>query len=97
MYDDDGTPYVLVADPNSDTDSLTATVKRVDVTVGDESGSYVEVTSDGLKENDLIITTPYEVTEGDTLQLDPSALDFGTDEDTSEILETEDSDIEVID
>jgi RND family efflux transporter MFP subunit len=74
MYDDDGTPYVLLAD-TSDGDG-TATVKRIDVTVGDESGSYVEVSGDGLQENDLIITTPYEVNEGDILQIDPSLLDL---------------------
>lgn len=80
MYDDTGNPYVLVADTNEDNaqvDSVPATVKRVDITLGEESGSYVEVTSDQLNENDLIITTPYDVTEGDTLSLAPYVLDFG--------------------
>jgi len=70
MYDDDGNPYVFVADTSAG-DGSTATVKRVDITVGDESDSYVEVSSDELKENDLIITTPYDVTEGDTINLSP--------------------------
>lgn len=75
MYDDNGNPYVLVADTSNSDNGTTATVKRADVTLGDESGSYVEVTSDSLKENDLIITTPYEVTEGDTIELSPYVLD----------------------
>jgi multidrug efflux pump subunit AcrA (membrane-fusion protein) len=89
-YDDDGNPYVLVAEPNDDTDSVSATVKRVDVTLGDESGSYVEVSSDDLQVNDLIITTPEEVAEGDTLQLDPYSLDY------SSSSEDEDSNAEVV-
>lgn len=82
MYDDTGNPYVLVAEPNSnDTDTnggIPATVKRANITLGDESDSYVEVSSDDLKENDLIITTPYEVSEGDNIELSPYVLDFGT-------------------
>lgn len=77
MYDDDGNPYVLVADTSASDDGTTATVKRANITIGEESGSYVEVSSDDLKENDLIITTPYDVTEGDTLSLSPYVLDFG--------------------
>jgi RND family efflux transporter MFP subunit len=86
MYDDDGIPYVLVAEPNDDTNSVSATVKRVDVTLGDESGSYVEVSSDNLKVNDLIITTPEEVAEGDTLQLDPYSLDYSSEDEDAEVV-----------
>lgn len=96
MYDDDGKPYVLVADTSNSEDGTTATVKRADVTLGEESSSYVEVTSDTLSENDLIITTPYDVTEGDTIQLSPNALDFGTPKDASMDINN-DGDIEVVD
>lgn len=85
MYDDNGNPYVLVADTSNSDNGTTATVKRADVTLGDESGSYVEVTSDSLKENDLIITTPYEVAEGDTIELSPYVLDSTTDVDVQNI------------
>ena len=85
MYDDNGNPYVLVADTSNSDNGTTATVKRADVTLGDESGSYVEVTSDSLKENDLIITTPYEVTEGDTIELSPYVLDSATGVDAQNI------------
>lgn len=85
MYDDNGKPYVLVADTSNSDNGTTATVKRADVTLGDESGSYVEVTSDSLKENDLIITTPYEVTEGDTIELSPNVLDSATSVDVQNI------------
>lgn len=85
MYDDNGNPYVLVADTSNSDNGTTATVKRADVTLGDESGSYVEVTSDSLKENDLIITTPYEVAEGDTIELSPYVLDSATDVDVQNI------------
>lgn len=85
MYDDNGNPYVLVADTSNSDNGTTATVKRADVTLGDESGSYVEVTSDSLKENDLIITTPYEVTEGDTIELSPYVLDYATGVDSENI------------
>lgn len=86
MYDDDGNPYVLVADTSSSDDGTSATVKRVDVTIGDESGSYIEVSSSDLNENDLIITTPYDVLEGDTLSLSPYVLEF---EDNQTIDESE--------
>lgn len=85
MYDDNGNPYVLVADTSNSDNGTTATVKRADVTLGDESGSYVEVTSDSLKENDLIITTPYEVTEGDTIELSPYVFDSATGVDAQNI------------
>lgn len=85
MYDDNGNPYVLVADTSNSDNGTTATVKRADVTLGDESGSYVEVTSDSLKENDLIITTPYEVAEGDTIELSPYVLDSATNLDAQNI------------
>lgn len=85
MYDDNGNPYVLVADTSNSDNGTTATVKRADVTLGDESGSYVEVTSDSLKENDLIITTPYEVAEGDTIELSPYVLDSATGVDVQNI------------
>lgn len=85
MYDDNGNPYVLVADTSNSDNGTTATVKRADVTLGDESGSYVEVTSDSLKENDLIITTPYEVAEGDTIELSPYVLDYATGVDSENI------------
>ena len=45
----------------------------------------MEVTSDSLKENDLIITTPYEVAEGDTIELSPYVLDSATDVDVQNI------------
>ncbi|MGN1412524.1 MAG: efflux RND transporter periplasmic adaptor subunit [Oscillospiraceae bacterium] len=92
MYDDNGNPYVFVADTSNSEDGTTAIIKRADVTLGEESGSYVEVNSDNLSENDLIITTPYDVTEGDTIQLSPYALDFGTSEDTDN-----NANIEVVD
>ncbi len=85
MYDDNGNPYVLVADTSNSDNGTTATVKRADVTLGAESGSYVEVTSDSLKENDLIITTPYEVAEGDTIELSPYVLDSDTGVDAQNI------------
>lgn len=85
MYDDNGNPYVLVADTSNSDNGTTATVKRADVTLGDESGSYVEVTSDSLKENDLIITTPYEVAEGDTIELSPYVLDYAIGVDSENI------------
>lgn len=84
MYDDDGNPYVLVADTSASDDGTTATVRRADITIGEESGSYVEISSDDLKENDLIITTPYDVIEGDTLEISPYALDFGDNMESSE-------------
>ena len=87
MYDDNGNPYVLVADTSNSDNGTTATVKRADVTLGDESGSYMEVTSDSLKENDLIITTPYEVAEGDTIELSPYVLDYATGVDSENIEE----------
>lgn len=85
MYDDNGNPYVLVADTSNSDNGTTATVKRAGVTLGAESGSYVEVTSDSLKENDLIITTPYEVAEGDTIELSPYVLDSDTGVDAQNI------------
>lgn len=85
MYDDNGNPYVLVADTSNSDNGTTATVKRADVTLGAESGSYVEVTSDSLKENDLIITTPYDVAEGDTIELSPYVLDSATGVDVQNI------------
>lgn len=86
MYDEDGTPYVYVADTsngsNSEDGSTTATVKRVDVTTGEDSGSYVQITGGDLSDGDLVITTPYEVSEGDTITLSPY-MDFTTGDDES--------------
>ncbi len=86
MYDEDGTPYVYVADTsngsNSEDGSTTATVKRVDVTTGEDSGSYVQITGGDLSDGDLVITTPYEVSEGDTITLSPY-MDFTMGDDES--------------
>lgn len=86
MYDEDGTPYVYVADTsngsNSEDGSTTATVKRVDVTTGEDSGSYVQITGGDLSDGDLVITTPYEVSEGDTITLSPY-MDFTMGDDGS--------------
>jgi hypothetical protein len=65
-----------VADQLEDSDGLTAIVKRVDVTLGNESGSYVEVSGDDLYEDDLIITTPEEVSVGDSIELSPDVFNF---------------------
>ncbi len=86
MYDEDGTPYVYVADTsngsNNEDGSTTATVKRVDVTTGEDSGSYVQITGGDLSDGDLVITTPYEVSEGDTITLSPY-MDFTMGDDGS--------------
>lgn len=93
MYDEDGTPYVYVADTsngsNGEDGSTTATVKRVDVTTGEDSGSYVQITGGDLSDGDLVITTPYEVSEGDTITLSPY-MDFAVGDGESVVADGDD-------
>lgn len=63
-YDSDGHAYVLVARPNED-GQLTAV--KVPVETGVETDYEIEVISDELKEGDLIVDDPSEITEGQVI------------------------------
>lgn len=64
--DDDGNSYVYVAKKQ---DNGMYKVKRVDVTTGTSNDYYTAVSSKKLKENDVIINYPMEVSEGDEIEI----------------------------
>lgn len=64
--DDDGASYVMVGEEK---DNGKYKVKKVTVTPGISNNYYTAITSDDLKEGDTIINYPYEVEEGEEVEL----------------------------
>ena len=64
--DDDGSSYVMVGEKK---DNGKYKVKKVTVTPGVSNNYYTAITSDDLKEGDTIINYPYEVEEGEEVEL----------------------------
>lgn len=84
QYDENGTAYVLVAEPNEDG---TATAVRKNIEVGEEVDYYTEVTGGDLKEGDqLIYDYTYTITEGQIFAPEQmySEQDLGFESDTVE-------------
>lgn len=71
MEDDNGKQSVFIAEGSEGA----YTAKKVDVETGMEANYYTEITSDSLKEGDIVITTPNLVKEGEPVTLEDSYLD----------------------
>ncbi len=79
--DDDGNPYVFTAEAQ---DNGKYKVKKVTVTTGISNDYYTAISSDELSEGDTIINYPYEVSEGDEVDLyfPEEQTDLGMTDDT---------------
>lgn len=65
IFEEEDLTYVYKAEENGDTYNI----KKVKVTVGEESDYYTEVSSDELQEGDLIINYPDQVSDGDSVKI----------------------------
>lgn len=75
IFTEDDQQYIYLAVEDDSEKGMTHKVKKVPVTTGDEGDYYTEISSDSVKEGDLVISYPDMVSEGEFIIIENDGED----------------------